>query len=1290
VGKRLTIGLLTTEGFVRYASGHWLGVADSARAHDANLICFIGEAPHSPPEFHIQNGEAFDLSRTLAAHSTTRFQAAAVFDLVDARSIDGLVIWRGVLDWFAEPAGMLRFCTRYGLPVVGVEVTLEGIPNVLLDDYGGMRAAVSHLIEIHGHRRIAFQRGSDTHPGMRERYRGYVDSLAEHGLPLDPNLVTPQTTWDGHKDIAVLLDERGLRPGADFSALVGASDGILRGAHELFVARGIRVPGDLAVVGFDNNDEMSMFASPCTTVDPQFHAVGRQAAELLVARIHGEPVPQQVVVPARLVVRQSCGCPNPAALSAAIHMPRTIEPTRPKQPAAAESLTERFSAYRDTILASLRAAVDDSGEDSVRLRDSFCVAVDRATADIFLDQLDQALRRTQAAGDDMSTWHAALTVLRGYARGLLHNIELLARAEDLCQQGHMLIGETARRAEAYRAFQARQHALALREVEAALLSTFDANNLAAVLEQALPRLGIPSAYLALYEDPRPYLFPRSAPEWSQLLLAYPESDQLQPEQRFSTGLLAPTGALPRERCFSMFVEPLYFGERQLGFALFELGPHDIEVYEMLRRGLSNALYGGWLVEARTHAETTLRQHAIELEVQRRELLRRAMLERVVQAGKAIARVTDLRTCLLRVHQSLRQVLGFDRAGLWLYDAEAQVMHGTYGTSRTGEVLEEFGMVIPTAENVVVRAVTKRADSLFFIEDYAAMFSGQVPPIMAGVRQHASVAAWAGDKPSAVMSVDNLLTQRPITEEHLEALRLFASYAGLAIENARLLEQVRQADRNYRLVTDHASDAICLIDQTGHYSYISPSFQALLGYDPAELIGSDAFALVHPDDLAALRERWAQLDASTQIPMTFRYRHQDSSWRHFEARGAPVKQNGARYVVLVGRDVTERRHLEEQLHKTQRMEAIGQLAGGIAHDFNNLLVVISSAVELAIEALAPDDPTQTDLQAIQKAAGRAANLTRQLLTFARRQASDLQTLNLNDLIVDVDKLLRRLLPEHIALVTAPAAQLWPVRADPSQIEQVLVNLAVNARDAMPNGGALTIETANITLGQDYTRDHLAQIPGPYVMLAVTDTGVGMSEEVLRHAFEPFFTTKAPGQGTGLGLATCYGIVSQHGGSIQIYSEPDHGTSVKVYLPRAAINSPEGPTRKARPGLPRGTETVLLAEDEEAVRTLVARTLRAQGYTVLEATNGAEALAIAEQHSGAPIQLLLTDMIMPQLGGYELAQRVRQRLPGLPVVLMSGYTDNSAIRTGTLDNDITFLQKPFTPAALAHTVRQALDS
>jgi two-component system cell cycle sensor histidine kinase/response regulator CckA len=313
----------------------------------------------------------------------------------------------------------------------------------------------------------------------------------------------------------------------------------------------------------------------------------------------------------------------------------------------------------------------------------------------------------------------------------------------------------------------------------------------------------------------------------------------------------------------------------------------------------------------------------------------------------------------------------------------------------------------------------------------------------------------------------------------------------------------------------------------------------------------------------------------------------------------------------------------------------------------------------------------------------------LLTFARRQVSALQILNVNDLILEIDRLLRRLIREDIILHTSSAPDLWPVQADPGQIEQVLMNLAINARDAMPQGGKLTIESSNVVLDQEYARTRPTVVPGPYVLLAVTDTGTGMTAEVLQHAFEPFFTTKEPGQGTGLGLATCYGIIKQHGGSTELYSEVGRGTSVKVYLPRATGATVAPIAWRESNQIPRGTETVLLVEDEPAVRDLAARMLRRQGYTVLEAGNGIEALDIVRRYTGAPIGLLLTDTIMPKLGGYELAEQMRQRLPGIRVLFMSGYAANAVVQNGLLDLCVSFIQKPFTLSALAHSVRALLD-
>jgi nitrogen-specific signal transduction histidine kinase len=396
-------------------------------------------------------------------------------------------------------------------------------------------------------------------------------------------------------------------------------------------------------------------------------------------------------------------------------------------------------------------------------------------------------------------------------------------------------------------------------------------------------------------------------------------------------------------------------------------------------------------------------------------------------------------------------------------------------------------------------------------------------------------------------------------------------------------------------------------------------------------------------------------------------------------------------VIVGRDISERRRLEAQLLHAQKMESVGQLAGGVAHDFNNLLTAISGYADLARATLQPVDAAQGDLEEIQKAVQRASGLTRQLLAFARKQVIAPRILNLNDLIIDVGKLLRRLIGEDIHLVTHTALNLGAVTADPHQIEQLLVNLAVNARDAMPDGGALTIETANTTLNALDVSAQVGMVAGPYVQLVVSDTGVGMDAEVKQHLFEPFFTTKGVGKGTGLGLATCYGIVRQHGGHIAITSEAGRGASVRIVLPRVDDLPAERAatdTAIAQP-VAQGAETILLVEDEATLRTLAARVLRACGYIVLETIDGVDALQTAQAYA-APIDLLLTDVVMPHMGGPALVAQLAVARPSLKVLFISGYTDNMFVDRGQLDPGINLLQKPFTSAALARKVREILDA
>ena len=402
----------------------------------------------------------------------------------------------------------------------------------------------------------------------------------------------------------------------------------------------------------------------------------------------------------------------------------------------------------------------------------------------------------------------------------------------------------------------------------------------------------------------------------------------------------------------------------------------------------------------------------------------------------------------------------------------------------------------------------------------------------------------------------------------------------------------------------------------------------------------------------------------------------------------VRYAGRNAALVAPQEGTRRRQLEEQLRQARKMEAVGMLAGGIAHDFNNLLTIINGYSQMLLGSLPEGTENRSSIEQIMKAGERAAELTRQLLTFSRRQVVRPKALDLNSVVAATAVMLRRLIGEHIELHIVAAPDLAKVHTDLGQLEQVILNLAVNSRDAMLGGGTLIIETQNVGLNEPYVGPHTTLQPGRYVMLAVTDTGTGMDVQTLSHLFEPFFTTKVQGQGTGLGLSTVHGIVKQSGGEIVVYSEPGQGTCVKIYFPavnEAAIDdAAENVPEKASSG----SETILLVEDEEAVRKLVRRTLEKQGYHLLVASSGAEALELAKNYAG-PIQLMISDVVMPQIGGREVAGQLRAMRPGIQVLFMSGYTETTMLRGGNLGAGENFLQKPFTPLSLARRVREVLD-
>jgi PAS domain S-box-containing protein len=510
------------------------------------------------------------------------------------------------------------------------------------------------------------------------------------------------------------------------------------------------------------------------------------------------------------------------------------------------------------------------------------------------------------------------------------------------------------------------------------------------------------------------------------------------------------------------------------------------------------------------------------------------------------------------------------------------------------------------------------------------------------------------------------------------------------ERRRSEAKLRRSEERFRALVQNSQDIISILEADGTTAYVSPSITRALGYHPEELVGTNAYERIHPDERAQLREVFLATAAASTADNRYEFRvlNAAGSWRNMETVANNLlndPQVGG--VVFNCRDVTDRKVLEQQLQQSQKMDAVGRLAGGVAHDFNNMLAVITGYSELLQIQLQPEDPAVKLLREIQKAGDRAAGLTQQLLVFSRQQVTEPKLLDLRQVVSNFDSMLRRLIGEDIEVTVAPGTGVCYVRADAGQLEQVILNLAVNARDAMPRGGRLTLEIQCVELDQEYARHHLDVKPGRYAMLAISDTGCGMDAETQAHIFEPFFTTKARGAGTGLGLATVYGIVKQNGGDIWIYSELGKGTTFKVYLPEvggdpSAMHTPLATEKPAT-----GSETILLAEDEPMVRQLVRAVLEQGGYRVLEAADGAEALRLAEAHPG-PIHLLLTDVVMPGISGRELTERLAKQRPEVRVVYMSGYTDDAVVRHGVLHAGVAFIQKPFAPSALLRKVQEVL--
>ncbi|MBC8003402.1 MAG: response regulator [Opitutaceae bacterium] len=564
---------------------------------------------------------------------------------------------------------------------------------------------------------------------------------------------------------------------------------------------------------------------------------------------------------------------------------------------------------------------------------------------------------------------------------------------------------------------------------------------------------------------------------------------------------------------------------------------------------------------------------------------------------------------------------------------------------------------------------------------------------ANLRASVGVPVLAGQKVVAIIEFFRAEALDP-DDRFMGLITTLAAQLGHFIHQKQAEEALRKSEELFRRLCDCSPFGILVTDEKGLCIFSNPRCRKILGVSLVQSLEKGWFRWVHPDDHSTLVQQWfATVAARSELSSEFRIKTDGRQiWARLRSSMMVPEQGqgqGSGYVVTI-EDISEQKQMEAQFLQAQKMESIGRLAGGVAHDFNNLLTAINSFARLAQDSLPPDSQARSDIEMVLKAADRAANLTRQLLAFARREVINPQVLNPNVLLLDLERMLTRLIRENITLKVKPGDQVGSVNADPSQLEQVLINLVVNAADAMPAGGRLTIETANAELSAAAVGQTSGAGPGQYIALTVTDTGTGITDEVKAHIFEPFFTTKELGKGTGLGLATVYGIVKQNGGHIEVSSQVGEGTSFRVYLPRVAAVLPPEARSSQTEFRPKGSENILLVEDEPQVRWLAKRVLTAQGYQVTEAANGEEGLQVARQNAGVEFHLLVTDMVMPRMGGKMLAERIRLERPLLKVLFMSGYSDEWVDNQQEFEEGSGFLRKPYKPEELVRKVYEMIHN
>ncbi|MGC9395558.1 MAG: substrate-binding domain-containing protein [Anaerolineae bacterium] len=776
-GARLTIGYLAP-AIHGGSLDQWLGAVDAAREHDVNLICIPGWSPNYPGGFQAQ--------------------ANVLYKLVTPENVDGLITWASAIGNYMTVEEIQAFHDRYRpLPVVTIGRTLEGIPSLLMDSYSGMREAIAHLIEVHGRRRVAFIRGPEGHFYAQERYRAYTEALEAYGIPFNPDLVTPPSTWGmdvGMAETQVMLDERRLVPGKDFDAVAAANDEMIIGAWDVLQARGVSIPDDVAVVGFDDRLEGRTRTPPLTSVAGSFHEIGYRSVETLLALMAGEHVPEETTVPSRLVVRQSCGCLAPVVAQVAVEQQPATRQTRGSQ----KEFEAVLSTQREEILAKMAQAASELGgsldlTSAGQLLDGFVAELNGEPQGTFLIALDEVLRRevavvSDATENNLVAMQSALTAMRRSFLSCL-NVEALAKAEDLWQQARLEIAETTRRVDMRLTQQAVQQSQTLREIGASLITAFDRKALADALAETLPTLGMPSAYLALYEqrtglsgkEQRPYAYPDPAPEWSRLVLAYTENGQVAlaaDGMRFRSQQLLPQDLWPQGRQYSYVVNPLYFLDQQIGFALLEVGPRDGDIYDVLRGEISSALQGNLLREQ-------VRERAVQLQT-------------AAEVSRVTSSILEPEVLIEQVVDLVRERFDLYYVGLFLVEEISPGTEGEQwavlqaGTGEAGQQMVAQGHRLAVGGKSMVGQClqSRQARIALDVGESAVRFEN---PFLPETRSELALPLVSRGEAIGALTIQST-EEAAFSDEDVAVLQTMADQVANAIENVRLFDRSQEALR----------------------------------------------------------------------------------------------------------------------------------------------------------------------------------------------------------------------------------------------------------------------------------------------------------------------------------------------------------------------------------------------------------------------------------------------------------------------------------------------------------------